>query len=563
MDKLNCIRKYIESTKAYYLFMMGNIYNVSEWKNFILNNEYLIGAKVSFIANLMLGIKEDIVDNKGSLVYESKLFINSLELAVDQIANKNGNNYIIDGFIFPDAPTVVAIIRNKLAHGKYEIDFLHNNVIIQHKGIDIKIDIDKFLLFVIIGFRNMLKEQKTYEYTREISSFKFKEVNRKSKMTVDSDMRNVIKKVHLITFNLNGNGKEIDRYSIQLLEQLIAICRVSLEDAMRSDMYKNVCKHFKRMGYKFTIKSKSLNNNGSVNKVLEIFKKQNENLDLDYEEQIKLIAEEVQKILNNKYSNFQPIAANVEHLILLQAITKTNSTDKDVLSKHFNDFEIGKLKMSYDEFGVSLISIFNSLFIYPFEDIFVDSGGYKVNRSNEFDFSLLDVSMLKPDKITISYAPRDSAYEKYISLLKKKTEINDKIDTQKINLSKVNGNQKVISAITNNIVSLENLNNLIGSNLLTAKLEYDMINDDFNNNSAYFKNKAIVEGVRNSIAHGNYRIVGSGNIMNSVIIFEDIYNDELTFKIEVKFYDFIEFLENNLGKVMSYVSNQKNIKKRC
>ena len=103
MDKLNCIKEYIESTKAYYLFMMGNIYQVPEWRDFILDKKNLCGAKVSFISNLMLGMKEEIVDNMGNLVYESKLFVNELEKAVEQISIFKDNGYLVDGYVFSSA----------------------------------------------------------------------------------------------------------------------------------------------------------------------------------------------------------------------------------------------------------------------------------------------------------------------------------------------------------------------------------------------------------------------------------------------------------------------------
>ena len=75
MDKLNCIENYFAGTRAYYLFQLGNFFNNDEYKEFILEKENLTAAKVAFVSNIMLGIKEELVDNKGNLVYQSKIFL--------------------------------------------------------------------------------------------------------------------------------------------------------------------------------------------------------------------------------------------------------------------------------------------------------------------------------------------------------------------------------------------------------------------------------------------------------------------------------------------------------
>ena len=123
MDKLDCIEDYFASIRAYYLFQIGRFSNQPEYKSFILEKRFLNGAKVSFISNLMLAIKEDLVDNKGNMEYQSKVFLKSLENSVLYIATKVEDGYKLSNYTFPDAATLVAIVRNKLAHGKYTIDF--------------------------------------------------------------------------------------------------------------------------------------------------------------------------------------------------------------------------------------------------------------------------------------------------------------------------------------------------------------------------------------------------------------------------------------------------------
>ena len=48
------------------------------------------------------------------------------------------------------------------------------------------------------------------------------------------------------------------------------------------------------------------------------------------------------------------------------------------------------------------------------------------------------------------------------------------------------------------------------------------------NNIKYLTNESIVNGIRNSIAHGNYRVIFMGELSKSKIIFDDIYEGKTT-----------------------------------
>ena len=75
MDKLDYIEDYFAAIRAYHLFQIGKYSNKPEYKSFILDKICLNGAKVAFLSNLMLAIKEDLVDNKGNMEYQSKVSV--------------------------------------------------------------------------------------------------------------------------------------------------------------------------------------------------------------------------------------------------------------------------------------------------------------------------------------------------------------------------------------------------------------------------------------------------------------------------------------------------------
>ena len=87
--------------------------------------------------------------------------------------------------------------------------------------------------------------------------------------------------------------------------------------------------------------------------------------------------------------------------------------------------------------------------------------------------------------------------------------------------------------------------------------EYKNANDYFNNNIDYLTNERIIDGIRNSIAHGNYYLKYNIDMNNSIIVFEDIYEGKLTFKCSIKINDFIKFLSDNSPIICNFLNNHK------
>ena len=81
------------------------------------------------------------------------------------------------------------------------------------------------------------------------------------------------------------------------------------------------------------------------------------------------------------------------------------------------------------------------------------------------------------------------------------------------------------------------------------------------NNIKYLTNESIVNGIRNSIAHGNYRVIFMGELSKSKIIFDDIYEGKLTFHGEISILDFINMIANNLIVILSFIEKTEILKK--
>ena len=81
------------------------------------------------------------------------------------------------------------------------------------------------------------------------------------------------------------------------------------------------------------------------------------------------------------------------------------------------------------------------------------------------------------------------------------------------------------------------------------------------NNIKYLTNESIVNGIRNSIAHGNYRVIFMGELSKSKIIFNDIYEGKLTFHGKISILDFINMIANNLIVILSFIEKTEILKK--
>ena len=559
VDKVDCIEQYFAAIRAYHLFQIGKFFNIPGYKQYILDKDCLNGTRVAFISNLMLAAKEKIVDNKGNMEYESKIFMDALENSVTSIATKVGNGYKLSNYVFPDAATLVAIVRNKLAHGKYRIDFEHNRVIFQHKGVDIVVNIDKLVIFILMAYSSTFKRRSSAKYERNIMYNASGNFDRKTGIKDEAEVRRIIKNFNYVSFTIESiNGVNVMEDCIQILEGFIKYFYSHHSTAMKSDLYKQVVKYLKSRGCSLKVEYKSLRDREQMDEIIKYASSElidNENL--SYKDQVKIIGLEVQKRINGNYKNFDAVIANISNLILVESICNSKSVDDDKLNSFISNICVDGLKIGYDEFGMTLLAMFNALFLYPFDDVYDTSGEYSVVRENVLDFSILDLSMVKPTLITIDDSPLTNAKDRLDSIVKKQVQITNKILQQENNLNRVNGNQNAVNNIKNNLVSLKgSLANLI-SDYMLADSEYRIIEKDFRENHMYFKNKAIIEGIRNSIAHGHYEFVSKGDVWNTEIIFSDIYEGKLTFQVKMTLSELTALIEDNYKNVIDYVKQNK------
>ena len=568
MNKEDEILKYFKNNLAFYFKTID--WNLGEnpanpdyeYRDEILDKDNLIGAKLSLISNIFLSYKENIVENTGSLNYKNIIFNTELENAVLMIANKVNDKYEVDGVMFNSAPELVAFIRNSLAHGSYLIDYDMRRVILYSGGKQVEVNVNKLSMFVVSGLQGYLHGEISNSWNRKIVLNRYTSTNREKPLESEKILCNTIENFTVINLNIKKkDGEDIPLYYRDIFEVELKKYR------LRHDI--NVLKELKekyKNDYDIEFSEEEIDKKTAKYLSSVIYPKTK---DLDYQAQNSIALIKAGKIVNN-----DKMIGQITSLQLLQYISKYKTTD---LEKIKRNLELEKMKRMLESKEInlkeseemifidsdimvnSLLGMFNALFIYPFDDIYDDKEIMKTLVNTSLDYSKLDLSLIKLNNINLNNGEILSLREELNGINRRIQEINNTISIDKASLEKVKGNAKAEANINAKITREQGDLNLFQGKLalVSCKVNY------YDNNSqvgGYFYNKAIIEGIRNSIAHGNYQVIEAPSILDSKIIFRDIYLGKETFSCEVGAEDFKNLLIVNMKIILQFLSSRKEEK---
>ncbi len=534
MSKLNDIIPYFEGNFSLALFNIGFISNNDEYMQNILDKEKINAAKIGALSNIFLAIKEAFVDKNGNIFY-SKIATSELEKNVNLIAKKVGSGYEIGGYIFPSAAQLVGVIRNKLAHGQFSFDLEHNRVIIDNEGVDIIINIDKLATFVISSLKDYMFISNN-DFERD---YVFSDMINAGSLTSKEEIQRYIKTFKEFSMRISRNdGKNIEGYIIKEFNNAFKLFSETRDYSILLRFSKAIEKD-----YTVSWNEKKVNSQNIDTLVDFLFNTLQKDLDT-YSKSI-VIAHEVARNLNTKYNSFNPIKANLTNLILLDMIRKYSTTNKATLFSYLqNDYP--NLYVNYDPLAMSLINTFTSLFSFNYDNTFKRSE----NSFDGFDYSLLDISKFNIEKE--KSIGDDEILQRQNKLNNEIAKIDAMISSNIVSLGNVtkNGNSVAVQKINSLITAL----NQKKSGLITLLNNTSNELQTFKNNERFLKGEALIEGIRNSIAHGNYQVLLGEDFNKTIIVFEDIYEGKTTFKASITYEDFYEFLYNSGIEVSKFIS---------
>ncbi len=525
MSKLSDITPYFEGNFSLALFNIGLISDNNEYMQNILDKERINAAKIGSISNIFLAIKETFVDKNNNVFY-SKVANSELEKNVNLIAQKVSNGYEINGYVFSSAAQLVGVIRNKLAHGQFSFDLEHNRVIIDNEGIDIVINIDKLATFVISSLKDYMFISNGSKYERDyVFSDKFNNGTFSSK----EEIRRYIKTFKEFSMRIyRKDGKNIEGYIVKEFNYVFKLFSETRDYGILLRFAKSIEKDYVVSWGERKIDTQNIDT--LVEFLFNTLPKE-----LDSNSKSTIIAHEMARTLNDKYNSFNPIKANLTNLIFLDMIRKYSTIDKKTLLSHIKA-EYPDLYLNYDPLAMSLINTFTALFSFNYDNTFKSSE----NASDGFDYSLLDISKFNIEKE--KSLGDDEIIQRQNKLNNEIAKVDAMINSNMVSLGKVTqmGNNVAVQKINVLISLLNQKKNNLNADLVNANAQLQA----FKSNEKYLKNASFIEGIRNSIAHGNYQVLLGSDFNKIVIVFEDIYEEKTTFKASITYEDFYEFLYN-------------------
>lgn len=550
MNKEETIIKYFSGNYAYDLFLMGMIFGNPIYSEYISNKEYLNGAIVGNISSIFLAIKEKMVDKNNNIL----LPISLMEKNVNIIANKTIGGYEINGFTFKDSYTLVSTIRNKLGHGEYLIDFAHNRVILKVSGNDIVIPIPKLTNFVISSFSSTLQNYNTSSFTRCFVYTKSMVGKDKERYSLN-EYKNMIASYYKYNITIKRkDGSPIEGFIFDRFNETVSSFSNSLNLSELIDFERKV-----KENYEVSWKKVSTKNEDT--KMLASFLYNSTTLNTPYERVIEIIGYEVDKLFNkDKFDNFSMIASGVHNLLLLNSIKElgTSNYEKvhdDIVKKY------GKLYITTDDLAQSLISSFNALYAYSYDDVLHNKNEYQSLDLDGFDYSLIDTSSFNvevektDDGYITDLGVKENAIKNNINKL------NNALVSCNNNLAKVTllGKKDAINLITSQINTING--NINGYNIDLANIQNTLnnVNNYVSTYASLLKNEKIINGIRNSIAHGNYKVILKETLKDSLIEFTDFYEGEVTFKASISIDNFVEFLQKSAIEIEKYLSKEEKL----
>ena len=552
--KKDNIMDYYLGNKAYNLFLLGIIYNNPIYSEYILDKKNINATKIGCISNIFLAIKEDLV-SKDKEGYNSRILISELENNVSLIATKENNGYRINNYLFPDAPTLVSVLRNKLAHGLYTMDLEHNRIIFNIESNEVIINIDKLSTYVISCLKSYTKVNNSSIYKRDFVINNKVDTTRTKPMKSINELNNFIKNSREIEIILTKKDNTlINNYVVWELENVIDEYKITKNNKLLIN-FEN--KYKDEYDFKWNINKINDNSVEDLSRfILNIIPK-----NITYNEEVMVILKEYASKMNNNYNRFNVIMENLTNLVLLDEIKENNTVNSNILFDKIKE-KYNNIYISYNTLISSSIAMFNSLFSYANDDVYKNDNKYTLLDNNGLDYSKLDLSLINVQVKTIDNTIinelniRKTAKEKELNLID--TKINKELNN--LNIVKGKSNTNAINNITsklNNLYNKKNTLTIVYNNIIN---ELNICNNYYNNNLLYLENESIITGIRNSIAHGNYEVVQCNNINDTYIVFNDIYEGKLTFKGTIKILDFIDLIDNNAIVINEFLNNLDNKK---
>lgn len=563
-EKKEGLKEYFESIAAYSGYLLCSINQDETAKNISKYN--LKSALLSMITFNLIYNKENIIENKGSMKYEPKLYNFILDEYMSLIAPGKFKTYGLGNYETDSSEEMFAYIRNKFAHGDYYID--GDDVVLNHENSLPRININLLATFNIALSRSLIDGYKNPRYERQIICNKVQLLNTDNIYNADINdlLRLTIFKKITLTHKkneiINSKIKAQLEYDIEYLKDVwttLDKANIKLEEQKLVDFYD-------KFDCVLVFENKKIKDPEKIQKIKTALKSLKVDLqNIDIRVQAYTYGSIVHDIMIDNYdSDSIWMGAIYNQQILTEMITNNQYDYKKILT---NSGSISMAQSSAIQLISSFLAQFCVLYLYPLDDIYKINNEYKFDRKDELDFSKLNMDSFKPTVYNFKNTHLLIQEQKVNSLERKINSLKDRIE-QKVNSLEIinnkamdnNEKQKIISKIEPLITELkQSLQELRREYLIELRQNCRMM-ADYEVNEKYFRNRNMIEGIRNSIAHGNVKIINEAecNFIGDIFLnFKDYDNGELIMDLTIKVSDFELLLKNENYKVITDFLNNK------
>ncbi len=533
--------------KEYAIILTNILDEKIEDFEYIMDSKYLNIASFSLVSCVLLAIKEDVVEGTKEN-YETKIFYNELLRSVNMIAIKKSDGFYVDNHKFKDAASVVGELRNKIAHGSFKLDAEENKVIFNIDGDEVAVNISDLSKMIISCLKASLKNPEKHIYKRELLISNKEERKRTKPFKNKDELLRFAKtfKIKTITLKSRDNSM-INELLKDKFELVLAACKDLQSNQIIMDFERQI-----KEKYLVDVKEERIPYHILKQAVDETF--MNLTDDMEYKDEVNLLS----KIIEIKRKpDFNLLYSLLKNLLLISDLQKIEIKDKK------NTVEALKRRqsvdiISYNELVGVEIALFQSLFSYGNDTIFKNNNEYSKDENTGLDYGNLDLS-----SINVLYFEPDETIKNEVliqiaSKNKQIVEISSKIakDNQNLENVKQKGNSIAIKRISAILTKTETQKQILEAQAALLNIRLNEIVTYEQENSEHLKNKVIINGIRNSISHGNYKLETSIN--NEIkIVFEDIYEGKLTFKCEIDIIDFINMIYENQNIIIAFLNKNE------
>lgn len=538
--------------KTYTMFLSDCFMGKSEVHNFILQKDYFYMAKFSLAICCLLVVKEELIEgSKNNFV--CKTIDEGILNCVKKVATKTKNGFEIDGFTFKNSEEIVGLIRNKLAHGEFVID-------LENKKVSFKLE-DSMMSLGMTNVINMISESMDYyylntsntEYQKDIIAINKIDKTRTKSLKTKSEIKGFLRTLSKMSFSLKKqDGGPLDDNIAKTADNVIS----AYEKDFSLDLLIKAKNKFAQKGYSFDWEKTSLKSDLIDDTTNYIYKNYPKNI--PYEYQIRFMKRDLESRLNPKKHLVKSLQKN---MMLLEIAYKNQTVNYGEVLEEYQK-ECSYDTVGIEELATASFALFEALFSYGNDKFLENSNEYTFLPSDGLDYSTLDLSSINVLYINKENGFKNSIQIELISKKKKITEIDAKISKNEQSLVQVtkSGNLKAKTILESNLQKSYQERDKMYEELKALLIRLNEINLYESFNESHLRNKVIINGIRNSISHGNYKIETVENRIDK-IVFEDIYEGVLTFKCEVPITEFINMIYKNEKPIEEFLDNDETLRR--